>query len=698
MKTLIFLIFNLLTLTFSVNSQSQEIVFPIKHSGTLTSLKYSPSRQYIATASNDFTIKLWKTDGISLIRTFSGHKASVTCMDFSKNEKYIVSGGNDSTIIIWDINTGKIVNETIRIKDKITSVCFNPDSKSVYVGTNRGKLLGINISSGKTEKELTYESLKITHLSFFKNNHNLLVSLSKQSDNQEINSIGSFILVDLNFSNKPFVISNYKENVSQFCFNADSSKIFTAADNGMVRVWNATSYIEEISLKNINLTPGFLFISANSKMIGVLGQKSNTINIWRISGEKLFDFNIDKGKVIFGEFNSDFTNIHICSDLGKFSVYDLNAREQEKIGIFLQTESTVSSMALSSTSAKIAIGFKNGIIQIFDLVHSQSIKVFYPKTTQILSMSFSKDDKKLIVSKDQSVIYDDNSPYPTVGESNISVIETTSITSCQNIVLKNDYSTVLCTNGNNILAGLNNGTIKIYDINTTKELNTIQAHDYDILDMSLSSDGKNIITSSMDATIKIFKIESTKLTLLNSIPFNSEVNNVKCFSNKTLIASEKKSGIYILPKATLQNSISLKFSNDIQDMDASEKDSLIFISLHSEKTECIAISSVNGKEIWRLNENGSEIVDIAYSDVFNVVFCGLENGNILLLNATNGKELGTLMIFNDTDWLFYTPENYFDASPTICKNIKVVENMNIMDSTEVEKYHQTGLLNNLLSK
>ena len=699
MKTLLLFMFNIIFLVLEVNSQNQELVFPIKHSATLTSLKYSPSRQYIATTSNDFTIKLWKTNSISLIRTFTGHKASVLFIDFSKNEKYIVSSGNDSTIIIWDINSGKIMIGPIKMNDKITSLCFNPDNKGVYIGTNNGKILGINCSSGKTEKELTFESLKITHLSFVKNNNNLLVSLSKQSDEQEMNSKGSFILVDLNYPNKPFVISNYNEDVSQFCFNNDSSKILTSADNGMVRVWNAKSYIEEISFKNNNLTPGFLFISANGKMIGVIGQKDNAINVWRISGERLFDFAVDQGKAIFGEFNEDYTRIHICNDLGKYMDFDLNARERDKIGNFLLTESYVTSIALSSTSAKIAIGYKNGVIRAFDLVNSKPIFIISPKNTQVLSMSFSNDDKKLIVSSDQSIIYDENSPYPTTGESNISIIETNTGTRSNNIVLKNDYSTVLCTSGNYILAGLNNGIIKIYDINKGNELNSIQAHDYDIIDMSLSGDGKTIVTGSMDATIKAFKIENIKLTQINSLPFKNEIRNVKYFSSdKTLIASEKKSGIVIIPKSTPQNSIPLKFSYEVQDMDASEKDSLIFISLNSGQAECIALSALNGKEQWRFIKNGPKIIGITYSILYNIAFCVLENGNILLLNPKNGKEMGTLVLFNETDWLIFSPENYFDASPNITKSINIVENMNFADSTEVEKYHKTGLLNNLLQE
>jgi WD40 repeat protein len=249
-------------------SQNNEIVFPIKHFATLTSLKYSDNKLYIATSSNDWTIKLWLASNGTLIRTFNGHTGAVNCLDFSKNGKYIVSGSNDSTVIIWDLLTGTRNKEIINLGGKVLSIAFNINNENIVAGTNNGKVVIINVTNGMVESTYSFASTKITHIGFTKEKNKLLVSTSviSESNETENNSTGSIFLFDYFSFNKPIAISNYKENVNNFCFSPDSEKVVSSASNGMVRVWKIKNYIEEIAFKNSNLSPGIVFISGNGKI------------------------------------------------------------------------------------------------------------------------------------------------------------------------------------------------------------------------------------------------------------------------------------------------------------------------------------------------------------------------------------------------------------------------------------------------
>jgi WD40 repeat protein len=703
MKNIFLILFFLFAVSYKINCQNEEIVFPLKHSSTLTSLKYSHDRSFIATTSNDWTIKLWYASNSILLRTFVGHHGAVLNSDFSFDNKYLVSGSTDSSIIIWDITNGKKVFEPLNLGNKVLTVCFNPNNKSVFAGTNSGKIYEINILTGKIERELTYPQYKITQLAFNKNSNKLLASLSKNDKNEdselEINSFSSLIQIDLSNDKKPFVISNYKENVSNFCFNPDSEKIVTAAENGMVRVWNAISFIEEISFKNTNLIPGYVFVSGNGKMIGVTSQKDNTINIWRISGEKLFDFTFDQGKTIYGEFNTDITRIHLCNNIGKFLIYDLNAREREIIGNYLQSESILNTMVLSPLSGKIALGYKNGVIKAFDLSTSLPINITTPQSSNVHALCFSNDEKKICVSYDQSVSYDEYSPDPIIGYANISILETASGLRVRNIVFNKDYSTALTSFGNNVVSGFNNGVIKFYDINTGKELYNTITHDYDILDIYVTEDEKWLATSSIDATVKVWKLEGLKLIRTNTFQFNQEVTNVKyILTLKTLICSSRDRELTIIPNLISENAIKINLPSEVSGLDVSEKDSLFFTSFSSGQTECTAYSILSGKEKWSFKKVGSKIMNIVYSKKYNVIFCGLENGSIILLNPINGKEMATLVILKNYDWLVYTPDNYFDASISIYNGINIINNLSIADRSGVEKFHKKDLLNTILNK
>lgn len=703
MKPLFLLFFITLILISKIHSKDQEIVFPIKHSSALTSLKYSKDKQLVATSSNDWTIKLWfASNNGALIRTFSGHGGTVLCFDFSYDKKYIASGSSDSTIIIWDLTNGKNIHKPLNLGDKIYTICFNPNNKSVFAGTNSGKVYEITILTGKIEREFSFPEYKVTQISFTKASNKILVSLSKKPATEEKHTNegtnSSLILIDLNIDQKPFIISNYKENISNFCFNPDSQKIVTAADNGMVRVWNANSFIEEVSFKNTNLVPGFIFVSGNGKMIGVSGQKTNTVNIWRISGEKLFDFTIEKGKVIYGEFNIDITRIHLCNDMGRFIIYDLNAREREQIGDFLQSESNVTTMALSPLSEKVALGYKNGMIRAFDLSTSIPVNIYTPQNSSVLALCFSKEGKKLCVSNDQYPIYDENNT-PDIGPADISIIETATGLKTKNIVLGNDYTTAIALVGNSFILGYNNGVIKFYDAITGKELSSNLAHDYDVVDLSVSKDGKWLATSSTDASVKIWKIEGFKLIQSNVFQFDQEVTCVNyILSSKTLITATKNREITIMRNLVSENATKITLTSEISSLDISESDSLLFASYYSGQTECSAFDINTGKEMWSYRNNGAKIMNVIYSEKYKVLFCGLENGLVKLLNPLNGNEIATLIVLKNNDWLVYTPDNYFDSSMNVNKGINIIDNLSVIDRTGVDKYCKKDLLNIVLNK
>lgn len=76
----------------------------IGHYDAVTSICYSSDGKYIASGSNDFSIRIWKTDEAKTIAVFNGHENDVNSISFSPNGKLIVSGSSDETVRVWNIN------------------------------------------------------------------------------------------------------------------------------------------------------------------------------------------------------------------------------------------------------------------------------------------------------------------------------------------------------------------------------------------------------------------------------------------------------------------------------------------------------------------------------------------------------------------------------------------------------------------
>lgn len=82
-----------------------------KHADAVRAISCSPNGVFVATGSDDNTIKVWRknVDKQELLATLGGaqeHTDSVTALAWSSDSRYLFSGSLDDTIKVWDLMTG----------------------------------------------------------------------------------------------------------------------------------------------------------------------------------------------------------------------------------------------------------------------------------------------------------------------------------------------------------------------------------------------------------------------------------------------------------------------------------------------------------------------------------------------------------------------------------------------------------------
>ena len=79
------------------------------HTGAVTSIDFSPDGNFIASASNDSSVKIWEVQSGQICHTLHGHNGSVNAVSFSPGGSLLASASSDKTIKIWEMPSGKLL-------------------------------------------------------------------------------------------------------------------------------------------------------------------------------------------------------------------------------------------------------------------------------------------------------------------------------------------------------------------------------------------------------------------------------------------------------------------------------------------------------------------------------------------------------------------------------------------------------------
>ena len=93
MKIILIITVYLLALNTSY-AQQPVLKMPTAHTGMINGFDVSHNGKFIATASVDFSIKLWDYSTKKELKVFNGHTGSVNAICFSPNDSFLLSGSN----------------------------------------------------------------------------------------------------------------------------------------------------------------------------------------------------------------------------------------------------------------------------------------------------------------------------------------------------------------------------------------------------------------------------------------------------------------------------------------------------------------------------------------------------------------------------------------------------------------------------
>ena len=133
----------------------------------MRTVAFSPDSTLLAAAGGDDLIHVWRTSDWTEVRTLTGHTDDIYTITFSPDGTKIASGGYDQTARIWDVATGALLHTFAGNGGNVYGVAFTPDNSKLAYADGEGSTIRIHrVSDGVRLQLYNQETYQVQTVAF----------------------------------------------------------------------------------------------------------------------------------------------------------------------------------------------------------------------------------------------------------------------------------------------------------------------------------------------------------------------------------------------------------------------------------------------------------------------------------------------------------------------------------------------------
>ncbi len=281
----------------------------------------------------------------------------------------------------------------------------------------------------------------------------------------------------------------HKNPLTSASFSPDGSKIITASEDKIVRVWDVQGHLlsELTGYTSANFSPN------GSKIVTVAGD--NMARVWDVQGKLLTTLMGHTGALTNAIFSTDGNKIVTAS-------LDKTARVWDVQGKLLTTlvghKDFVISASFSRDGHKIVTASLDKTARVWD-VQGKRLATLMVRTRAITSASFSPDSSKIVTASNDNKV--------RVWDVQGHLLFT--LTGHTSAVTSASFS----PDSHKIVTASADNTARVWDIQGKLPV-TLMTHKSDVTSASFSPDGSKIVTASNDNKVRVWNVQGYLLVKL----------------------------------------------------------------------------------------------------------------------------------------------------------------------------------------
>jgi WD40 repeat protein len=134
------------------------------HRAPIRALAFSSDRSRVASASADWTLRVWSTASGKPEAVLCGHQGPVLAVAFAPRANLLASGSRDSTIRVWDVAAARQRAVLQGHTSPVWSVGFTPDGRQIVSGGQDGTVRVSDVGGAAPARTLGTAAQPVTAL------------------------------------------------------------------------------------------------------------------------------------------------------------------------------------------------------------------------------------------------------------------------------------------------------------------------------------------------------------------------------------------------------------------------------------------------------------------------------------------------------------------------------------------------------
>lgn len=508
---------------------SQQVFTLAGHTDSINDAVVSPNGRYIATASDDNSVKIWDAETGQTIHTLDGHEASVTSLAFSENNTHLLSGDTASQIIVWDVEAGTLVRRLTGEDDRaVRSVAFHPDGEQIGVGYDAGTARIWDFVTSSSKLRQFRHNAPVTAIEFSNDGttfvtagedgiiivQNTETGIPLTSFEAELTDNGFPIPINaIAISNDGTQIAaakadgdatlwlngefqatfpGHSDAVTDVDFNEEGDRLATASLDGSAKVWDVEAERAVLTLSGFGGGVTAVAFYPSGERI-VTANLDGASRIWNTeTGLEPLTLTDHRAGVNSIRYSKDGSLIATASNDKTARIWD--ALTGENLTSLIHSEG-VNSAELHPTEPILATATQgqDPNVRLWDLTTDSIIEPFYDHPQLVNDLAFNPDGTLLATAAEDGIA--------RLWElaTNEVILRLEHADPVQTVSFNSDGSQLLTTSGT---------TAVIWDVASGEILAEISGHNGAIQHAIFSPDDSQLATASADGTVKLWNLES----------------------------------------------------------------------------------------------------------------------------------------------------------------------------------------------